>query len=81
MRLKDLSDWSKISEPQSIEGILKGAKPSPLGHFVILDVEYHGADSLVLIMVGSDWIERVLPVLKNHIGRSMREIGELEIGG
>jgi hypothetical protein len=79
MRLKDLSDWSRISQPQSIEGILRGARPSQLGHFLILDVEYLGTDSLVLIMVGSHFIKRVLLVLKDHIGRPMREIGELEI--
>lgn len=80
MRLKDLPDWSRISEPQSIEGVLRGARPSQLGHFVFLDVEYQGADSLVLIMVGPHFIKRVLLVLKDHIGRPMREIGELEIG-
>jgi hypothetical protein len=80
MKLKELPDWSNFVAPLSAEGLLRSAKSSQLGHFVILTIECQGVTNLRMIHIGPNRIERILAVLHGHIGRSLREISELELG-
>ena len=81
MKLKDLPDWSKRfgALVQSERGVLKSAESSPLGHFVMLVIDSDGVQNLTLLEVGAGKIDKVLAVLKTHIGRPLDEIAQLEI--
>ncbi|MGZ8453229.1 MAG: hypothetical protein ACXW6K_23815 [Candidatus Binatia bacterium] len=81
MKLRDLPDWSKRfgSLDQSDRAVLKSAEASTLGHFAALVIESKGVQSLTLLEVGAGKINKVLAVLKAHIGRPLDEIAQLEL--
>ena len=81
MKLNDLPDWSKRfgALEQSDRAFLKSAESSTLGHFAVLVIESNGVQNLTLLEVGSGKINKVLAVLKAHIGRPLDEIAQLEI--
>lgn len=80
MQLKELSDWSRVMVSLPSSAVLKSAKSSQLGHFVILDFESQGVLDVKLLEVGADRIDRILAVLNENIGRSVDELKNLEIG-
>ena len=81
MKLRDLPDWSKrfAALEHSDRAVLKSAESSTLGHFAVLVIESNGIQNLTLLEVGAGKINKVLAVLKAHIGRSLDEIAKLEI--
>jgi hypothetical protein len=80
MQLKELPDWSSVRVSLASSAMLKSAKSSQLGHFVILDFESQGVPDVKLLEVGADRIDRILAVLNENIGRSVDELNNLEIG-
>ncbi|MGH7766729.1 MAG: hypothetical protein ACREQP_04690 [Candidatus Binatia bacterium] len=81
MRLHQIPDWSRVAESLSRGSVLKNAKRSTLGHFIILEVEDQGSSHLRLLEVEPDMLEKILAPLKTHAGRAIEEIAQLEIGG
>ena len=81
MKLRDLPDWSKRfgALEQSDRTVLKSAESSSLGHFAVLVLESNGVQKLTLLEVGSGKIDKILAVLKAHIGGPLDEIAQLEI--
>jgi hypothetical protein len=81
MKLRDLPDWSKRfgALEQSHHAVLKSAESSTLGHFAVLVIESNGVQNITLLEVGSARINKVLAVLKAHVGRSLDEIAQLAL--
>jgi hypothetical protein len=81
MQLEDLLDWSNRfgSLEPSDRSVLRSAEASALRHFAKLVIESKGVQQFTLLEVGSAKIEKVLSVLKSHLGRPLHEIAQLEI--
>jgi len=81
MRLYQIPDWSRAAGSLSPASVLKNAKASTLGHFIILELEERGAKLLRLLEVAPEMFEKTLSALRAHSGRTLDEIAEIEIGG
>jgi hypothetical protein len=81
MRLHQIPDWTRVAESLGRGSVLKNAKRSTLGHFIILEVEEQGTSQLKLLEVGPEIFEKILAALKAHGGRTIEEIAQIEIGG
>jgi hypothetical protein len=77
MLLRQLSDWPRAVEAR---GVLRSAKRSPLGHFIMLEIENDGGRQVKLLEVPSEIFEKVLAVLLAHAGESLDDIAQREIG-
>jgi hypothetical protein len=80
MRLHQIPDWPRAVESRTNTAVLASARRSPLGYFIILDIQDQGMSHLKLLEVGSAIIDKVLAVLSAHAGRPLAEISQLEIG-
>jgi hypothetical protein len=78
MLLKEIPDWSKLSDI-SESSVLKSARSSQLGLFAVLEFESEGVREFRVIEVGSDKSEKVLSLLNANIGRSLHDIGQLAV--
>jgi hypothetical protein len=79
VRLRELPDWTNLTGPALELGLIKNVKPSPLGHFLILEIDTSGTRDFKMLEVDSSIMDRVLGVLKAHLGAPLKEIAELEI--
>lgn len=80
MRLHQIPDWPRAVKARSNTAVLANAKRSPLGHFIILDIQDQGMSHLKLLEASAAIIDKVLAVLNAHTGRPLAEISQLEIG-
>ena len=80
MRLEELPQWLTVLGSTLQGGVLRGANAFQLGDIVILDIELDGAHHLKLLEVGRHRIEKVLALLNAHIGWTLKDISQLEIG-
>jgi hypothetical protein len=86
MLVRDIKDWPpKWSARQGADpaigevGTLQSVKRSVLGHFLIVTMLFEGVENLGLIQLGLELTEKLYPVFSANIGRSLAEIGSLEI--
>jgi hypothetical protein len=86
MLVRDITDWPpKWSARQTAQsavgevGTLQSVKRSVLGHFLILGVVHGGVEYLGLLQLGRELAEKLYPLFRANIGKSLAEIGSLEI--
>jgi hypothetical protein len=80
MRVYQIPDWTRVAESLSPGSVLKNARRSTLGHFIILDFEDRGSSQLKLLEIGPELLDKILDVLKAHGGRTIEAIAQIEIG-
>ena len=80
MRLDQLRDWLTLLGPMMEGGVLKSANSFQLGHLIILDIERQGSHHVKLLEVPPSMIEKVLALLNAHIGWTLKDISQPEIG-
>lgn len=80
MRLHQTPDWTRIAESLGRGSVLKSARPSTLGHFIILDFEDRDSRQLRLLEISPGLFDGLLAALKAHGGRAIEEIAQIEIG-
>jgi len=80
MQLKQLADWPRAVDSLSHASVLKSAKRSALGYFIILEVETEGSSQLKLLEINTGIMDKIIAVLNAHSGRTLDEIAQIEIG-